>query len=113
MPLGPEARAVLARLPRVDGNSWVIAGKRPGTHFTDLRPWQRIRERARLEDVRIHDLRHSFASRALALGETLPVIGKLLGHNDIETTARYAHLAHDSVHEAAERIAGSVAADIL
>ena len=49
----------------------------------------------------------------MAPGETLPVIGKLLGHNDIETTARYAHLARDSIHEAAERIAGSVAADIL
>jgi len=72
-----------------------------------------VREAAKLEDVRIHDLRHSFASRALALGETLPVIGKLLGHNDIETTARYAHLAQDSVHEAAERIAASIGADIL
>ena len=60
-----------------------------------------------------HDLRHSFASRALALGETLPVIGKLLGHSDIETTARYAHLAQDSIHETAERIAESIAADIL
>ena len=59
------------------------------------------------------DLRHSFASRALALGETLPVIGKLLGHNDIETTARYAHLAQDSVHDAAERIAASIAEEIL
>ena len=63
--------------------------------------------------MRIHELRHSFASRALALGETLLVIGKLLGHSDIETTARYAHLAHDSIHETAERIAGSIAADIL
>ena len=75
--------------------------------------WQAVRTNAELEDVRLHDLRHSFASRALALGETLPVIGKLLGHNDIETTACYAHLARDSIHEAAERIAGSVAADIL
>ena len=49
----------------------------------------------------------------LALGETLPVIGKLLGHSDIETTARYAHLAQDSIHEAAERIADSIAADVL
>ena len=63
--------------------------------------------------MRLHDLRHTFASRALALGETLPVMGKLLGHNDIETTARYAHLARDSIHEAAERIAGSIATDIL
>ena len=60
-----------------------------------------------------HDLRHSFASRALALGETLPVIDKLLGHSDIETTARYAHLARDSIHDAAERIADSIEADIL
>ena len=60
-----------------------------------------------------HDLRHSFASRALALGETLPVIGKLLGHSDIQTTARYAHLAQDSIHETAERIAQSISADIM
>ena len=69
--------------------------------------------RAGLEGVRIHDLRHTFASRALALGETLPVIGKLLGHSDIETTARYAHLARDSILDAAEQIAGSIATDIL
>ena len=70
VPLGPEARAVLARLPRTDSNPWVIAGRRPGTHLTDFqRPWQRIRERAGLEYVRIHDVCHSYASRALALGE--------------------------------------------
>ena len=59
------------------------------------------------------DLGHSFASRAPALGETLPVIGKLLGHSDIEARARYAHLAQDSIHETAERIGDSIAADIL
>ena len=75
--------------------------------------WQTVRARAGLKDVRLHDLRHSFASRALALGETLPVIGKLLGHSDIETTARYAHLAQDSIHETAERIAESIAANML
>ena len=75
--------------------------------------WFAVRARARLEDVRLHDLRHTFASRALALGETLPIIGKLLGHSDIETTARYAHLARESIHEAAEKIAESIAADIL
>ena len=61
----------------------------------------------------VHDLRHSFASRALALSETLPMIAKLLGHAHVETTARYAHLARDSVHEAAERVAQSIAGDIL
>lgn len=55
------------------------------------------------------DLRRTFASRALALGKTLPVIGKVLRHNNIETTARYAHLAQDSVHQAADRIARSIA----
>ena len=69
--------------------------------------------RAGLEDARIHDLRHCFASRALALGEGLPIIGRLLGHRRVETTARYAHLARDSVRESAERIAVSIAADIL
>ena len=75
--------------------------------------WRRRRKPAGATDVRIHDLRHSFASRALALGEGLPIIGRLLGHRRIETTARYAHLARDSVKESAERIAVSIAADIL
>ena len=75
-------------------------------------PWRKLRKATGLEDVRVHDLRHSFASRALALGENLPVIGKLLGHKQVQTTARYAHLAQDSVKEAAARIAASIGADI-
>ena len=63
--------------------------------------------------MRLHDLRHSFASRALALGQNLPMIGKLLGHRQVETTGRYAHLARESVHEAATRISDSIEADIL
>jgi integrase len=63
-----------------------------------------------LADVRIHDLRHSFASGAVALGETLPMIGKLLGHTQVQTTARYAHLAADPVKAAAERISSNIAA---
>ncbi|MCY4487665.1 MAG: tyrosine-type recombinase/integrase, partial [Deltaproteobacteria bacterium] len=76
-------------------------------------PWDRIRKRAKLEDVRLHDCRHSFASRALALGEGLTMIGKLLGHTKVETTARYAHLARESVRESAVRVSDSIAADIL
>ena len=113
VPLGPEARAVLANLPREDGNPWVICGKLPGSHITDLqRPWRRIRSRAELEDVRIHDLRHSYASRALALGESLTMIGKLLGHTQVQTTARYAHLARDSIQNAAVRITGSIGGNL-
>ena len=71
------------------------------------------RERAAHVDARVHDLRHSFDSRALALGEDLPINGWLLGHRRVETTANYAYLARDSVKEAAERIAVSIAADFL
>jgi integrase len=63
-----------------------------------------------LADVRIHDLRHSFASGAVALGESLPMIGKLLGHTQVQTTARYAHLAADPVKAAAERVSSKIAA---
>ena len=113
VPLGPEARAVLAALPREEDNPWVIRGRLPGTHLTDLqRPWRRIRARAGLEDVRIHDLRHSYASRALALGESLTMIGKLLGHTQVQTTARYAHLARDSIQSAAARITGSIGGNL-
>ena len=63
--------------------------------------------------MRIHDLRHSYASRALALGESLPMIARLLGHARIRTTARYAHLARDAVKDAAARIAEDIGADIL
>ena len=109
VPLGPEARAVLAAIPRAADNPWVIAGRRSGAPLANLhRPWSRIRKRAGLEDVRIHDLRHSYASRALALGESLTMIGKLLGHTQVQTTARYAHLARDSIQTAAARITGSI-----
>ena len=114
VPLSPAAAAVLSGLPRMGDSPWVIPGREPGRHLADLQPpWERVRERAGLEDVRIHDLRHSFASRALALGESLPMIGKLLGHTQVQTTARYAHLARDSVKASASRIADSIGADIL
>ncbi len=114
--LPPPAVRLLEDMPRRADSPWVFPGRDREGRYSAAGldgAWQAVRETAKLEDVRIHDLRHSFASRALALGETLPVIGKLLGHNDIETTARYAHLAQDSIHEAAERIAESIAADIL
>ena len=114
VPLSPEAARVLAGIPRAGGNPWVIRGRKQGERLCFIdRHWCLVRERADLKDVRLHDCRHSFASRALALGESLPVIGKLLGHAHVETTARYAHLARDSMHEAAARVAGSIAADIL
>ena len=110
---GPAVK-LLAALPRLPGVPWVIPGRKPGAHLRKLDDaWQAVRSRAGLHDVRLHDLRHSFASRALALGEGLSMIGKLLGHARIETTSRYAHLARDSVRASAERVAASIAGDLL
>ncbi len=89
-------------------------GEDQGGPMRDLNdPWEIVCERARLADMRLHDCRHSYASRALALGESLPMIGRLLGHTQVETTARYAHLAQDSVKESADRVADSIAGDLL
>lgn len=108
--LNEAAHAVLRSLPRADGNPYVIVGAIEGQPVTDLqKPWRRIRARAALEDVRIHDLRHSFASAAVGAGMSLPMIGKLLGHSTPQTTARYAHLADDPMKAAAELVGSIVA----
>ena len=110
VPLTPAVMAVLDGIPRIDGNPWVILGGRPGDHLKSSLDyhWRKIRERAKLEDLRLHDLRHSYASRALALGEGLPMIGELLGHRKVETTARYAHLMKDAEKASAHKVANSI-----
>ncbi len=109
--LGDASVKILKSLPRVDDNPYVIVGKFEGSHLTDLqRPWRRIRKEAGLENVRIHDLRHTFASGGLLVGEGLPMIGKLLGHTQVQTTARYAHLANDPLKAAASKISERLAA---
>ena len=114
VPLSPAAAEVIADLPRVPGDPWVIPGRKTGAPLRNLQyPWEILRARAGLDDVRIHDLRHSFASRALALGESLSMIGELLGHRRVRTTARYAHLALDSVKTSASRVADSIESDLL
>ena len=112
--LTPTAVEVLEGVRRVDGNPWVFVGRLGGSHVSRLGGhWNGLRVRADLTDVRLHDLRHSYASRALALGESLSMIGKLLGHSKMETTGRYAHLGRDTEKLSAERIAGSIEDDIL
>ena len=111
--LTPAALRVLSELRRVPRSRWVFTGRTPDRHLSQLTTyWHQVRARAGVEDVRIHDLRHSFASRALALGEPLPMISRMLGHSKLQSTARYAHLARDSVHESAARVAGSIGADL-
>ncbi len=109
--LSAPARAVLSDLPRTHGFQFVIEGRNPDSPRFDLnKPWRRVRDRAGLEDVRLHDLRHSFASIGAGIGISLPMLGQLLGHSQPATTARYAHLAADPMHEAADRIAEELTA---
>ncbi|NGN44344.1 site-specific integrase [Mesorhizobium sp. CGMCC 1.15528] len=111
--LSTAARDVLASLPRI--GQYVIAGESAGMPDekprADLkRPWAAICKRAGLDGLRIHDLRHSFASVGAWSGMGLPVIGKLLGHADSATTQRYAHIADDASRRAADVIANQIAA---
>ena len=129
VPVGPQLAMVLAdymRLqrrggPAQDETAFLLAN-RDGTQlasstvqaaFDALRRIAGIHGRSSGCRVpRLHDLRHSFASRALALGEGLPMIGKLLGHTQVQTTARYAHLARDTVKASAARIGDSIENDL-
>ena len=106
--LGEAAVKVIEDLPRV--GEYVIFGSDPNQARTDLkRPWDAIRARAGLKDVRLHDLRHSFASVGAGAGLGLPIIGKLLGHSQPRTTARYAHLADDPMRRAAHLVGQKIA----
>ncbi|MDP1667575.1 site-specific integrase [Phaeovulum sp.] len=107
--LGQPAVELLRDATRIVGNPWVVSGTLKDQPLSDLQPfWQRVRTRAGLKDVRIHDLRHTFASTAVASGQGLPMIGKLLGHTQVQTTARYAHLAAEPVRMAADAVAASL-----
>jgi integrase len=107
--LNAPALTVLAAIEGIEGSLWVIAGAKAGTHLVNLeKPWRRIRAKADIPDVRLHDLRHSFASVAVGLGEGLPMIGKLLGHTQTQKTARYAHLAADPVKAATEHVGAAI-----
>lgn len=105
IPLNGAALALLEKLERSPGNPYVIIGKEPGNHLVNLqKPWRRLREEAGLPELRLHDLRHSFASAAASAGVPLQVIGALLGHSSVQATARYAHLANDPVAQASEAV---------
>jgi len=96
-------------LPEAKRSKFVFPSSRGDTHVTGLRrPFQRACEAAGLPVIRVHDLRHSFASLAVANGASLFVIGKLLGHASTKTTERYAHLTSDPLQEAAGLIAASL-----
>jgi integrase len=106
IPLNDKAKQILISLPKQEGNPYVFCGKLPGTCIQDVkRAWQKVRTLAGIPDVRIHDLRHSFASFALKKGVDLYTVSKLLGHKNIATTTRYAHLELDHLKEATNKVA--------
>ena len=103
--LNPPALALLRELPRHGKNPHVLTGEKIGAHLSDLKKvWRSVRKAAALNDVRLHDLRHSYASMAAGAGFSLPVIGALLGHATPTATARYSHLAADPLKQATTRI---------
>jgi len=109
--LSAAALAILSDLPRIEGNPFIIAGTKDGAPRADLKkPWAAVTAAADLEGLRIHDLRHSFASIGAGASLGLPIIGKLLGHSQASTTQRYAHLAADPMRRAVETIGATIAA---
>ena len=103
--LSSAARAILDGIPRE--SSWVFPSTRTNRAMTAVavdQLWYRVRAEAGLHEVRIHDLRHSYASIAMAQGETVLTIGRLLGHRDPETTLQYMHLSDAMVREATDTI---------
>jgi integrase len=109
--LSAAALEVLAGLPRIEGNPYIIPGEKAGQPKADLKkPWAAVCKAAGLEGVRLHDLRHSFASIGAGASMGLPVIGKLLGHSQAATTHRYAHLDADPLRRAVDTIGATISA---
>jgi integrase len=108
--LGAPAVQMLGALERPDDSQFVFPSVSGQQAFQGVdKVWREVRRRAGFPQLRLHDLRHSYVSMGLAAGDALPVIGALLGHSDVKTTARYAHLADDPVKAAANRISGLIA----
>lgn len=107
IPLSDAAMAVIRAIPRAGDNPWLFPGHAPGKPLSDIFLfWNTLRRSLGLDDVRIHDLRHSFASFLVNAGHSLYEVQKLLGHSDPRTTMRYAHLGQTSLLLAAETVSG-------
>ena len=109
LPLHNEALVILKQITQLKNNEYVICGSVEGQPVINLqKSWRRVRARAGLDDVRIHDLRHTFASQAVMGGTPLAIVSKLLGHSQISTTMRYAHLADAELLEASQNIGSNL-----
>ena len=111
VPLNTQARRILDRRPR-GGSPFVFPSpldpSRP--RGLELALWYRVRREAGIEDVRLHDLRHTHASHAVMNGVPLPVVSRMLGHSNVRMTLRYAHLGDKEIEAAAERVGQSIGA---
>lgn len=111
IPLNAGALEILSKLPRLEGSPFVFTAHRSEGHYEGTpKVWRIVRSMAGLDDVRLHDLRHSFASIAVSGGASLPIIGALLGHTASATTQRYAHLHDDPLKAASEAVGSKIAA---
>lgn len=110
VPLSGAAIEVFRSLPRWEGCTYVIPNPITLRPFGNLHyPWDKVRRAAGLDDVRMHDLRHSFASNLVNSGRSIYEVGKLLGHSQVKTTQRYAHLSDTVLMSAMEEAANAVA----
>jgi len=101
--LGEGAIDYLSNIKRKEKNPYICVGQRRGSHLVNIqKPWRKIRKLAKLDDVRIHDLRHTYASLAISQNLSLPIVGALLGHKSSKSTERYAHLYSDVLADAAK-----------
>lgn len=108
--LNPPAIRLLKALPEIQDNPYVFPGDLDNQRLVNLeKPWQKIREKAGLSDVRIHDLRHTFASMAAQSGLSLQVVGALLGHSHPSTTKRYSHFGAQPLLDSSKQVGAKLA----
>ena len=108
--LNSRAHSILKRQPRLGTHVFPSMGDSSRPRSVELSLWRKIKKQARIEDVRLHDLRHTFASHAVMRGVPLPVISRLLGHSETRMTLRYAHVSDRETEAASERIGSAIAA---
>jgi len=105
VPLSAAALALLSKMHDTSGGTdYLFPGKKPEAHLVEIkRFWNSVCQAAGIEDARIHDLRHTFASHLVSSGHSLALVGRLLGHTQTQTTQRYSHIADDPLREAVDR----------
>lgn len=107
--MNPSVQSLLADAHQLDGNPYVCWGSvRSQPRIQIHRPWKKICEACGIPDVRLHDIRHTFASTAISHGANLIEVRDLLGHSDVQTTQRYAHLETEARREASRKVSGVI-----